>query len=683
MLPVRWRSCRSRILAALLISLGLASISLPTVYAPVAAQPTPQQTPAPSPTPGPQPSPTPPAPRPSPAASPTPAVSPAPAPTPGTPATTPAPGGTPGAPTTPPSPATSPVPAASPTPEPSPTPVPRVAEIVVRGIEGVPESVVLESIGVRVGELLSQERLRADVAAILATGWFADASVRIEAHRDGVRVAFLVVENPVITEVIIEGNTVIPSADVQRTLNLPAGQVLNIVRLRDGARAIEKLYEERGYVLARVVDIGVTANGGARLRLRISEGKVEAIEWKGLVKTQRFVVERNMVVRPGRVFNINELNRDLQRLVGLELFENVQARPRPGSAPDAVIVEIELREQRTQQARFGLGYSDRTGIVGLIEYSERNWQGRNQTISVRYERGLGERGPNLLGPAPSNFLVAFREPFMDARNTSMDVALYQSTSTELQFTGSTLTSRFSVERLGSAISFTRPLDPQTTLSLRLRSERAQIFALPLDPFAGSCADPDDPACPKPLPSNFTPGRTVGLTLVGIRDTRDSRLTPTKGDRLNLSLDGAIPGLGDFAFLKYSAEYTRYFPVGSSSVVVGRTIMGLSVGSLPIQEQYFAGGPSTLRGAPYARLRGDSLAIINLEFRTPLGFIARQLREFTGAIYVDAGTSPISTSNVHLSFGVGVSVSTAVGPIRIDLAIGPEGRQTWLTIGHPF
>ncbi len=553
----------------------------------------------------------------------------------------------------------------------------------MRGLERVPESVVLDSIGVRVGELLSQERLRADVAAIVATGWFADANVRLEPHPDGVRVAFLVVENPTITEIAIEGNTAIPTADLQRALNVPVGQVLNIIRLRDGTRAVEKLYEERGYVLARVVDIGVSANGGARLSLRISEGRVEAIEWKGLIKTKRFVVERGMIVRPGRVFNINELNKDLQRLVALELFENVQARPRPGATPESVIVEIELREQRTQQARFGIGYSDRTGIVGLIEYSERNWQGRNQSITVRYERGLGERNiPGLIGPPPSNFSVTFREPFFDARQTSMEIALYQSTTSELEYSGPTLASRFSIERLGSAIGFTRPLDPQTSLTLRLRSERAALFPLPLDPSVAPCnTNPDDPLCPKPLPSQFTPGRTVGLTLIGIRDTRDSRLTPTRGDRISLSADFGIPGIGDFGFGKYAAEYTRYFPAGSS-VFVGRVIAGWSHGNLPIQEQFFIGGPSTLRGAPFGRFRGNSVALLNVEFRTPLGFIARQLRDFTGIVFVDAGMAPISM-NPHLSGGIGVSVNTAVGPIRIDLAVGPEGRQTWLTIGHPF
>jgi outer membrane translocation and assembly module TamA len=29
------------------------------------------------------------------------------------------------------------------------------------------------------------------------------------------------------------------------------------------------------------------------------------------------------------------------------------------------------------------------------------------------------------------------------------------------------------------------------------------------------------------------------------------------------------------------------------------------------------------------------------------------------------------------------VQTPIGPIRIDYAVGQEGRQTWLTIGAPF
>jgi outer membrane protein assembly factor BamA len=336
-----------------------------------------------------------------PAPSPTPAPAPAPSPAP-SPAQTP---GTGPSPAPAPSPAPSPGAAPSPGPSPTPGPPPTVAEVVVRGLEHVPESIVLDSIGVRAGELLSDERLRADVAAIVATGWFADATVRVEPLRDGVRVAFLVVENPLINEIVIEGNTRIPTPELVRTLNVPTGQVLNIIRLRDGARAVERLYEERGYVLARVADAGVVANGATRLRVRIAEGRIEAIQYTGLVKTRQFVLDRYRTFQPGDIFNVNDLNQYLQQLVRLELFENVQARPLPGASPEAVILEIEIKEQNTQQARFGVGYSDLTGIVGLIEYSEKNWRGRYQQLTVRYERGFTAPtgAAATQGPITSNF----------------------------------------------------------------------------------------------------------------------------------------------------------------------------------------------------------------------------------------------------------------------------------------
>jgi outer membrane protein assembly factor BamA len=356
----------------------------------------------------------------------------------------------------------------------------------------------------------------------------------------------------------------------------------------------------------------------------------------------------------------------------------------PGSKPDTVVLEIEVKEQRTQQARFGVGYSDRTGIVGLVEYSERNWKGRNQTFTVRYERGLGERQvPTLTGPAATNFVISFREPYLDARQTALDVSLYQTVTAESEYTGGTITSRFNLDRLGSAISVVRPLDALTSLTLRLRSERAQIDVLPLDSFTPPCdTNPDDPACPKPPPGFFSPGRTVALSLSGVRDSRDSRIAATTGDRLSLAMDFGLPVLGgDFGFGRYTLEYSRYFPAGSA-VVVGRALVGFSHGTLPTQEQFVAGGPSTLRAYPLSRFRANSISLVNLEYRMPLGGLARMLRDFTGVVFVDAGAAPISP-NVQTGYGLGIMFGTAVGAIRIDYAFGPEGRQTWLTIGQPF
>ena len=311
-----------------------------------------------------------------------PSPSPAPTPTPA-PTTTPAPTPTP-APTTTPAPGPSPTPAPSPTGTPTPaprgtptpTPTPRVLAVEVVGNRHIPTDQILAQVQVRPTTLLDPETVRRDVQAIGELGWFADVTARVQGVPGGVRVVYVVVENPVVIDVVVEGNTVIPTPEILQALRVPLNQVLNFRQLREGTQAVERLYESRGYVLARVADAGLTPADGGRLRVRIAEGRIEAIEFRGLTKTQPFVLRRALTLKPGDVFNVQRVNRDLQRVFELGFFENVQARPRPGSTPDAVVLEIEVQEARTGRIAFGIGYSTVQGVVGSLEVGERNWRGR-------------------------------------------------------------------------------------------------------------------------------------------------------------------------------------------------------------------------------------------------------------------------------------------------------------------
>jgi len=217
------------------------------------------------------------------------------------------------------------------------------------GNRSIPTDQILAVVTTKIGDVFDPGRLRRDVDAVAELGWFADVSARLESEPGGVRILYLVVENPVITEIVVEGNTVIGLPDILRALNIPTGQVLNSRRTREGVRAVEKLYESRGYVLARVTDIGLEPAGDGRLRLRIAEGRVEDIVFTGLAKTRPSTARRFVLLKKNDVFNLQRMNADLQRLFESGLFETVEARPRPGSTADTVIVEIEVKEALTGQ----------------------------------------------------------------------------------------------------------------------------------------------------------------------------------------------------------------------------------------------------------------------------------------------------------------------------------------------
>jgi outer membrane protein insertion porin family len=177
---------------------------------------------------------------------------------------------------------------------------------------------------------------------------------------------------------------------------------------------------------------------------------------------------------------------------------------------------------------------------------------------------------------------------------------------------------------------------------------------------------------------------VSFQLGTSRDTRNSRFNATDGSVVTLTGELAAAAFGsDFSFTKYTLDAQRLFPVGEKSTIVTRVLLGSAVGNLPLQERYVLGGPSTVRGLPIGFLRDNSIGVANLEYRFPMSALIPSFQDITSILFVDAGNAPISL-NLLVGYGFGVAISTPLGPIRIDLAWGPDGtRQTWLSLGAPF
>jgi len=567
-----------------------------------------------------------------------------------------------------------PGPPAPPPPATQPAPPPEIVrEIEVRGHRNVPVADITARITqTKIGAPLRQEDVQADIRAIIDTGLFADATARIERVTDGVRVIFIVIENPVVTEIIIEGNTVIPTADILRALGIPLGQVLNVRRMRDGVAAVEKLYEEKGYVLARVADTSIIPVDGGRLRLRIAEGRIEAIRLRGLNRTRPRIVERQLTIKVDQVFNINELNANLQRLSQVGLFENIRAQPEPGTDPDSVVLIIEFEEARTTSFSGGVGYSTTQGLLGFVEYQDANWRGLGQTLTARVQRSLLERG----GPIRFNYEISFREPYLDSQRTSGDLALYSRSSLEIEFAKSKIRSRYQLNRTGSSVAVGRVLGTNTLVSVRLRSEETTFNVLPRDPAK--------PSSPKIPPRRLTPGRVISVTVGGSRSTLNDPQTPTSGERRLVSLEVGVPWLGgQFGFTKTNLDYMRLFPIRNNSFFLARAVAGIGTGNIPVQEQYALGGSSTLRALPFGALRANSMFVTNLEYHFPLGTFIKELGEVQGIVFADIGNAPIRFTDVRIGYGVGVSLKTPIGPIRLDVAFGQGSTQTWIVIGSPF
>src|SRR5204862_292572 len=67
----------------------------------------------------------------------------------------------------------------------------------------------------------------------------------------------------------------------------------------------------------------------------------------------------------------------------LGFFKSVALKRRVGSAPDKVVIAIEVVEQETLDVGFGVGYSMTEGVVGDVSIAERNLFGNGQSVRLK------------------------------------------------------------------------------------------------------------------------------------------------------------------------------------------------------------------------------------------------------------------------------------------------------------
>src|SRR5690606_18523013 len=160
-----------------------------------------------------------------------------------------------------------------------------VTQVRVEGTRRVDEAVVLAAIGLRAGEQLTPEKVRRDLAAVYATGFFED--VRFELVPDGGGVALIVIvdEKPAIREVQLTGASRVSEEDVREVIDVRAFSVLNQAALDDSVEAIRELYVEKGYYLADIEAQIIPVNDDqVDVRFTIVEGRkvlVQSIEFTG------------------------------------------------------------------------------------------------------------------------------------------------------------------------------------------------------------------------------------------------------------------------------------------------------------------------------------------------------------------------------------------------------------------
>jgi outer membrane protein insertion porin family len=130
-----------------------------------------------------------------------------------------------------------------------------VAAIDVEGTRRVEIDAVKAAVTSKVGDLLDEARLDADVRAVVKLGFFSDVAVELRGDPARPRVVFRVAERPAVAETKVEGNEELSNDDLKDILaEIKTFSIVDTTAVRKAVKKIQDKYVEKGFYLAEVTD---------------------------------------------------------------------------------------------------------------------------------------------------------------------------------------------------------------------------------------------------------------------------------------------------------------------------------------------------------------------------------------------------------------------------------------------
>ncbi|MDX1816018.1 MAG: POTRA domain-containing protein, partial [Thermodesulfobacteriota bacterium] len=149
----------------------------------------------------------------------------------------------------------------------------------VEGANRVGHDAILRVMESRVGGEFDPAKIQADVKAIYRMGYFSDVKIDAEEEHGGLRLVVLVVEKPIVSSIVIEGNKEVDTSDLKEALTLKERSLFHEDQVKESARKLVEVCQNSGYYDATVVpSVQEEADGSIRVSFRVSEGEKLTIE---------------------------------------------------------------------------------------------------------------------------------------------------------------------------------------------------------------------------------------------------------------------------------------------------------------------------------------------------------------------------------------------------------------------
>jgi len=478
-------------------------------------------------------------------------------------------------------------------------------------------------------------------------------------------------------KVKLSGELVVEPEELIKLVKVGPGEIFSRKNATETSKAISDRLGDEGYTFANVNMVPEIneANKTVVMTFFVDPGKrvyVHRINFKGNTKTRDEVIRREMRQMESSWASSSKIERSKTRLDRLGYFEEVGVETPPVvGAADQIDVNYSVKEKASGNLQAGVGYSQVQGVIFNANVSQDNIFGTGKKVDFAFNNS------RIL----TRYNLGYRDPYYTLDGVSLGYDLGYTSRNGYQAN----ISRYNTDIANAGMNFGIPLNEFDSLGFDIDLKHTNL--------SESLYSPQEV-------TNFIKANGDSfLTLSGgigwSHDTLDKAVFATRGGQQRISALATVPG-SDLEYFKLGYKQQYYFPLSSDFTfrLLGEVAYGDGYGNtdeLPFFENYFGGGPGSVRGfrqntlGPKDTPRVDSKGnVINGQIPRPLGGSSKLLgsaelffpvpflsdvKSVRLGTFFDAGTvsKGWQVDNLRLSAGLSGQWLSPFGAISVSVA----------------
>jgi outer membrane protein insertion porin family len=265
------------------------------------------------------------------------------------------------------------------------------------------------------------------------------------------------------------------------------------------------------------------------------------------------VIRREFRLNEGDAFNALKVKRSQDRIQSLGFFqEKLEIKQTEGSAPDRVVLGVNVEEKPSGQLSLSGGYSSLEKFVVQLAVSQTNFMGKGQEVDASVNWSAYSK----------SIQAGFVDPYFLDKPILFGGNLFRQDYRSFNYIGSDRNTTFSQVSTGGNLRLGFPITEYWSFGGRYTLKNDKVTLDKTTFYTNGVCDPIKAG--RYLCDELGTRLTSAVGISTVYDDTDG-IHPTRGQRLSVSEDFAGLG-GDVRYVRSSVNATKYKSIGGGWVV---------------------------------------------------------------------------------------------------------------------